>query len=253
MDCWPGFYLMAKAFLVLLMLAFLIPLNACAVTYAQDTISIDLGGPRKVKAVITERDNEYSVEVSLIPVRSFDAAMNRSLTREKARSYAVQALAQHLGGRKRQSATVKNAEVAEANMVDARFLLVMRIPRNGVQLTDVTEPKPATKSLEIAGRRSLLMAKDDYQQTLELIVLSLQNDLPKLESDRDAFYAQISEFEELGVTRLASLSKNIKSDRLLLSTERDQLQNSVVAEEKEFLIRLKKLVDEFESRPKGKE
>lgn len=226
-------------------------MSVCTTSLAEDPKTIELGGPRKATAIISQADDAYELEVSLIPVRCFDSGMNRRLSQEKARSYATEALLRHLGGGKRQSATVSNVEIIEAGIVEARFVLVMRVPRKSVQLTDAKDVKPTTKSPEVNLRRSLLKAKDDYQETLEIVTQTLTADLPKSNSKLPEFYQGVSDAEELGVTRLTSLGKEVKADRWLLTTEREELLRAITVEEERFLSRLRDLVEEVESNAKG--
>ena len=225
----------------------------CTTSVAEDSTTIELGGPRKATATIAEAEDTYEIEVSLIPVRCFDVSMNRRLSQEKARSYATEALMRHVDGGKRQSATISNTEIIEAGIVDARFVLVMRVPRKGVHLTEATEAKSTAKPLEGTAHRSLLKAKDDYQETLEVVTKTLTEDLPMFNGKLAEFYEAVSDAEELGVTRIASLGKKIKADRWLLSTEREELLRAVAVEEERFLDRLRKRVEEVESDAKGDE
>lgn len=220
---------------------------------AEDQKFIELGGPRKATAAITELGDAYEIEVSFIPVRCFDSGMNKRLSQEKARSYAVEALIRHLGGNNRQSATISNIEIIEAEIVDARFVLVVRVPRIGVRLTEATKAKPTRKSQDGTTQRSLLKAKDDYLDTLEVVTKTLSEDLPMFNGNLLEFYEAVSDTEELGVTRLVSLSKEIKVDRWLLSPEREKLLQLVALEEERFLTRLRKQVEEVESYPTGEE
>ena len=226
-------------------------LSVCTTILAEGPKTIDMGGPRKAKAVITQAEDAYELEVSLIPVRCFDPGMNRRLSQEKARSYATEALLRHLGGGKRQSATVSNVEIIEAKNAETRFVLVMRVPRKSVRLTDAEDAKPTAKSPEGNPRRSLLKAKDDYQETLELVTKMLSDDLPAFKGKLEDFYTAVSDAEELGVTRLKSLSKEIKADRWLLTTEREELLRAVAVQEEGFLSRLRTRVEEVESDAKG--
>ena len=220
---------------------------------AEPPKAIDLGGPRKVTATVKEAGDWYDINVSLIPVRCFDSGMNRRLSQEKARSFATEALFRHMGGGKRQSATISNAEIIEAGIVDTRFVLVMRVPRSGVLLTEATEAKPTGKSQNGTARRSLLKAKDDYQETLEVVAKTFVEDLPMFNGELVEFYEAVSDAEELGVNRLALLNKEIKANRWLLSTEREELLQSVAVEEERFLSRLRRQVEEVESNAKGDE
>ena len=221
-------------------------ISVCMTVLAEPPKTIDLGGPRKATVTITQADDVYEIEVSLIPIRCFDSGMNRRLSQEKARSCAIEALLRHLGDSKRQSATVSNVEIIDAKNTETRFILVMRVPRHGVLLTEATEANPIGKSQGGTARRSLLKAKDDYQDTLEVMKETLTDKLAN-------FYEAISDAEELGVTRLASLSQEIKADRWLLSTEREELFGAVAMEKEFFLSRLRNRVEEVESNAKGDE
>lgn len=220
---------------------------------AEPPKTIDIGGPRKVTATVTEDGEWYDISVSLIPVRCFDSGMNRQLSKEKARSFATEALFRYVGGGKSQSATISNAEIIEAGIVDTRFVLVMRVPRNGVILIEVTNANRNRKSKDGTARRSLVKAKDDYQETLDVMTKTLVDDLPMFNGKLSQFYEAVSNSEELGITRLASLKKEIKEDRLLLSTEREGLLKSVAVEEELFLTRLRKQLEEIDSKTKGDE
>ena len=215
--------------------------------------TIDFGGPRKVTATVKEAGEWYDINVSLIPVRCFDSGMNRRLSQEKARFFATEALFRHVGGGKLQSATISNAEIIEAGIVETRFELIMRVPRNGVLLTEATEAKPTGKSQNGTARRSLLKVKDDYQDTLDVVTKTLTEDPPMFNGKLANFYEAVSDSEELGITRLASLGKEIKADRWLLSTEREELLRAVAVEEERFLNCLRKQVEEVESNAKGDE
>ena len=94
-------------------------------------------------------------------------------------------------------------------------------------------------------------AKDDYQETLEVVTKTLTEDLPMFNGKLPDFYEAVSDAEELGVTRLTSLGKEIKADRWLLTTEREELLRAVAVEEERFLSRLRKRVEAVEGNDKG--
>lgn len=227
--------------------------SVSATVLAHDPITIELGGPRKASATILESNDDYEIKVSLIPVRCFDPGMNRRLSQEKARSLATEALMRHLGGKQEQSATISNVEIIEAGNIDSRFVLVMRIPRKGVRIVESHHVKLTATPPVSKARRSLLNAKDDFQETLEVVVKTLTDDMPMCKGKPEDFYEAVANAEEIGVNRLKSLAKEIKGDRLLLSTERDELLQAVTTEEEHFLNRLRKQVEEVESNNKGDE
>jgi hypothetical protein len=220
---------------------------------AEPPNAIDLGGPRKVMATVTEAGEWYDINVSLIPVRCFDSSMNQRLSQEKARSYAIEALFHHVGSSKRQSATISNAEIIKAQLIDARFVMILRVPRKGVHLAKMTDTKISVKTHKGTTRRSLLKVKDDYQETLKVVAKTFAEDLPMFDGNLAEFYEAVSSAEELGVNRLASLEKEIEADRWLLSTDREGLLRAVAVEEERFLTHLLKQVKEVESNVKGDE
>lgn len=215
----------------------------CMPLAAAEPTIIDVGGPRKATAAIAEIEEHYEIEVRLIPVRCFDPGMNRRLSQDKARAYAIEALIRHLGREKKQTATIRNLEVVESSVVDSRFVLRVRIPRTGVTLTKDFKSQPASAPSRKSTSRSPLKAKDDFQETLAVLTETMTAEVPQFTGDVDKFYAEVSDAEELGVTRLTALRKDIQSDRWLLSTEREELLRAVAMEEERLLKMLKERVE----------
>ena len=209
---------------------------------AEPTI-IDLGGPRKALAAITESEKDYDIEVRLIPVGSFDPGMNRRLSQDKARACAIEAVIRYLGGQREQTATIRNLEIVESKVVESRFVLNVRIPRKGVTLTKLSKSQPAVKLSRENAHRSLFKAKDDFQETLKVLTEVIMAELPQFNDNMDDFYREVSDAEELGVTRLTTLKKDIKADRWLLSTEREELFKAVATAEEQLLATLEKRIE----------
>ncbi|MDZ4849974.1 MAG: hypothetical protein SGI77_11870 [Pirellulaceae bacterium] len=210
---------------------------------AADPRIIDLGGPRKASVAIIEFERDYHVEVRLIPVRSFDAGMNRRLSQDKARACAVEALIRYLGGKKEQTATIRNLEIVESNVVDSRFVLNVRIPRNGVTLTKASKSQPEVNHSRKGPNRSPFKAKDDFEETLKMLTDAIMAELPHFNGNMDEFYREVSDAEELGVTRLTALKRDIKADRWLLSIEREELLKAVATAETQLLATLKERIE----------
>lgn len=215
----------------------------CMPLAAAEPTIIDVGGPRKATAAITEIEEHYEIEVRLIPVRCFDPGMNRRLSQDKARAYAIEALIRHLGREKKQTATIRRIEIVESNVIESRFVLRVRIPRTGVTLTTASKSQPASNSSSTTTSRSPLKAKDDFQQTLAVLAETMATELPQFTNNVDEFYEAVSDAEELGVARLAALRNDIKTDRWLLSTEREELLLAVAMEEERLLKMLKERVE----------
>lgn len=120
------------------------------------TVEINLGGPRDVKTTVHDSKNEYSVNVSFLPVNVFDEAKNQKLNRIKAEQYSQKALTRYLdkmddgdaseGGRKVEFSysgaaiqTLKN----EDDLYSARIV----IPKSGFKIIRLVEQAgPASKS-----------------------------------------------------------------------------------------------------------
>ena len=204
---------------------------------------IVLGGARKVLATITEKEESYEIEVRLIPVRCFDPFLNRQLSQDKGHAFVVEALMRHLGNGKIQSVKISNSKIIESKNVDDRYVFVESIPRKGISFDKIV---PANKKPNAGSQVSLLKAYDDYQQTLAEIIKALTNDMPKLTENLKDFYLALVNLEQLGIDRFTSLRKEVKTDRWLLGFERDELLDKVKREENQFLIKLRKLVEEAE-------
>jgi len=221
----------------------------CMTANAEDAVTIELGGPRRPVATVSETEGMYEIKVSLIPVRSFDPGTNRQRTQEKARSLAVEALVRYRGAAKKQVVTISNAETVEAEYVGARFVLVMHVPCHGVQLLnksnhtqDVCVPADEKKQCSLVGRRN------DSKEMLDALVESLREETRTLEESLDKFYSKVSGVEELGVGRLQLLRMEIKQSSCVLSVEREKLLAWIEAEEARLLKRLRTIVESVENR-----
>lgn len=221
--------------------------------FADSPKTIDFGGPRKVVATVAETGARYEINVSLIAVRCFDAAMNKRLSHDKARSYAIEALLRYLGNVKQQLKTASQLEIIESNIAEGRFVLVMHVPKKGLIETKAIGQEVKTKSLEHDDLRSAFNAKDDYQETLLFVKKMLAEDLPTFSGNLLGFYEAVSNAEEVGIARLTSLDNEIRVDRWLLYTEREELLQSVAMAEADFLSDLRKHVKQIETCTEGDE
>jgi hypothetical protein len=207
----------------------------------QDRVDLEIGGPRKVKATIVETEDAYRVEVTFIPVRSFDPGMNKRLSHEKARLYANEAILRFL---EVDHVSIRMAEVLCSEIIDGRFFLKVSFPKKGVS---VDEPKemPTTRKVK-KKERSPIKAKTEFEGSLEIIADANLSDIPSFKKNLDDFYMQVSDAEEAALARFQSLTNEIKSDRWLLSVEREELLEKVIAEEARYLQLLKKSVKKAE-------
>src|SRR5947209_1266583 len=77
---------------------------------ASEPSALELGGLRKVRTSIAVVADDYRIEVRMLPVTTFDKATNARLNRDKARTFALVALAKHLGGGKDMGLLISGTE-----------------------------------------------------------------------------------------------------------------------------------------------
>jgi hypothetical protein len=214
-------------------------------------VKITLGGPRQVQAAVSIGPEEYAVEVKLLPVRCFDAATNARLNRDLARRYALQALARHLSGKKAAEFTVSGARVASAAGDGKLYTLTLRVPRAGVAPAQAGRPpRPRGEAETVAFDADLFTRKRDYLQTLDRLAAGWLADLEALQKKPtgpgtdEAFALGIAELEEQGLNNLEQLEAEVRRDRLLLFTEKDEIAEGLASTRKKFLEQLKQAVQQ---------
>lgn len=217
------------------------------------TVRLSLGGPRKVEATIDERGQAFDVAIRMIGVTCFDTATNNRLSREKARAYALDALARHLGVT--QSMTVKGVTVTEARTEGKVHFLKVNIPRDGITKAvtaqhEDTPRKRKSATPDVSTRHDLFTAKEDYIDTVKGLTCLLLADLPPLPTDAvhaEAFFTLAADLEESGLKSLSSLRQAIRSDKLLLTIEMKEVMAVIDEEEAAFIERLKQHVSDFQA------
>ncbi len=192
--------------------------------------ALDLGGPRNVRAVVALDEGTYVVKVRMLPVRVFDAATNARLNEEKAREYALQALARHLSDKRSVTFTVSGARVEQAGPDGKDYALTMRVPREGVVLAkanDTIAPGGKERRERVTFSSALFRARPDYENTTAQLAAALAAELRKAE-DKDettpeaedlSFVRGLRELEERGLHNLDTLAGEAKADLLLSAVE----------------------------------
>ncbi len=214
---------------------------------AAEPATVVLGGLRQVRASITTADDVYRIEVSMLPVTSFDTVTNTRLSREKARGYGLQALAKHLGGGPQARLLVSGAGVVESRLQGREFRLTLAVPRTGVTLERVATPrKPVESATEaIQFSDAFFTAKQDYLNTLEQLAAgwdaARQSALGKT---GDEFSQTIARLEEEGFDQLRRIRDEIAGHKLLLFTERDDLLQAIAGRKAGLLENLKETVEQ---------
>lgn len=239
---------------------------ALAATLDAEPVSIELGGPRRARAVLMADDDAYRIQVRMTAVRSFDRPMNDQLNRTKARELALMALAKHLAGnQKAVTLRVRGEQVQDAREESQVFRLTLRVPREGVQVgsaekrrADNDASDKMRPAVAITFNSALFTRKKDYSDTArEIVAIALHDlhgaqEIARKDPDARASLAQkIEEIRERAAKNLAKLRGEIEADLLLLSMEQEELRT-------ELAERDQSLFKEFEgaallSRPNGSE
>jgi hypothetical protein len=219
-----------------------------SVVSAEDgAATIDLGGPRQVRAVVTTGPEAYAVKVTLLPVRCFDQATNECLSRDLGRQYALQALARHLSGKKAAELTVSGARVTVAGGQGKSYSLTLTVPRAGVHVR-AGPPAPQRQGVEaVAFDADLFTRQRDYFQTLDRLTAHLVADLEALHEktapgNDETFALGIAELEERGLKNLEQLATEAGGDHLLLFTEKEEIMGRLAGAREMFLERLRQAV-----------
>jgi len=203
------------------------------VSAADATITIELGGLRQAKAVLTITESEYVAKVLMLPAQCFDSTTNSRLNREKARELALQALAKHLSNKEAVEFTVSGVQIEKVGVEGKFYTLNLRLPRKGVSVVPDGK-KPAVKQGEdrLAFTSELFTRKRDYLNTLDTLMGVVTFDVQEAdEKAGESFSRAIAEIEERGIKNLENLRKEIKNDLLLLSFEQEEL-NDVLSKQK---------------------
>lgn len=241
----------------LLIAATLFPLFVTSMKAAEAaSVRLSLGGPRKVEATIRERDGAFDINVRMIGVGCFDSATNNRLNREKARLYAMHALARHLGIK--HPMVVKGVTMGEARTEGKTYSLTVNVPKEGLvqanpAQVEATPNEGKAAKIDLGKFQGLLTAKDDYIATLHLLSASMLEELPPTPTKtnrEDEFYKSVADLEESGAKSFVSLRKEVEADKRLLQMEVDEVLALIEKEETTFIERLKREVDRFRATAK---
>ena len=212
----------------LLMVGFFLALAPGVSAAADDKVrTIDLGGPRQVKAEIISGEADYVINVRMRAVRVFDATTNDELNQEKARQYALQALARHLSNKKTVRLTVSGAVIDTARLEKGTYLLTLRVPRGGVALLSEEEKPAENPRIErVTFSSALFRARRDHEDTINRLASALAANLREAEKkagdtdeEQQAFRESVERIEKRGRENFDALADTVKSDLLLSSVE----------------------------------
>ena len=206
--------------------------------------TIRLGGPRKVTVEITKSDSFYRMTATFIPVKSFDKAMNTSLSRDKGDAFIREALFKHLGGMNGQSITISQLKKLKSDYTENLFTYMVELPVNSVKIQQLKkETNPIKTQKSTAVPKSILNAKADQLATLDFILVANEGEYPKYKEDLEDFYKKVAESETTIIQRLEAFANGVKADKWLLSIERDELIQKANAEMSRTIDCLQTLIE----------
>jgi hypothetical protein len=216
------------------------------------TTPINLGGPRRIKALLTTSKLEFVIKVLFLPVDCFDRATNEGLNREKGRDLALWVLARHMAGKESVEFIITCAQVEKTGLEGNFFFLSLRVPREGVRVLGKGKVLPEKLSPGETGvgfGLNFFTRKGDYQHTLDQLFKALVSDLRSREigsknqkEGEESFFLAIAEVEERGLTALDRLVGKVKEDILLLTVEKEELVGAIDARKAKLLEQLREAV-----------
>jgi len=220
-----------------------------------EAVTIDLGGLRQARAVVTVAEGDYLIKVRMLPVRCFDDALNAELNRDKARELALQALARRLSGKPFVELAVSGARVEKAGPDGKFYALTLRVPSDEVTLVRAGDKPPAVERTErkagvdqVLFQSEFFTRKRDYLNTLEKMTAVFTADLRTAETTaktrppNNAFFLAVAELEERCEKDFEGIGRDIKADRLLLDVEKEEAAKVLSEQKRQVLDQLKEAV-----------
>jgi hypothetical protein len=216
-----------------------------------EAVTIDLGGLRQARAVVTVAEGNYLIKVRMLPVRCFDDALNAELNRDKARELALQALARRLSGKPFVELAVSGARVEKAGPDGKFYALTLRVPSEGVALVRTGDKPPAVEKPErktgvdqVLFQSDFFTRKRDYLNTVDKMAAILAADLRSAEEavkkqpTSDAFYLKIAELVDRCEKNFDGIRREIKADRLLLDIEKEEAEKALSQQKQQVIDQL---------------
>jgi len=248
------------------------------VSAAEEVIRI--GGVRNVVVAISTSGDDLRIVVDMLAVKVFDSATNKKLNLQKARAFAMHALAKHLALGSAARFTVRGLEVLDASTTNNSYRLTLLVPRNGIAskalYREAPEKENANEALsvpaagkEVAAKERPSIPKDeqwmvaeessaavlltrtaDYLDTLNRLRKGMLEELSTAQDklrEQDEFYSAIADIEERldGVSE--SMFADIDADNLLLAFEQQELREAVEKQRAKLLQTLRAAVGQFDA------
>lgn len=214
-------------------------------------VDLDFGGPRQVRATVTRDSSGILCSVSFAPVSCFDVSLNRSINQQKARDYAVIAMARAAGLRENTAAAFSATNLrtvdgatdrggrfqcsyrADSVTASARDAATGRIHSgpDSPSVSRETEARPA-----VGPEPDLLTCLDDLRATLGALEAEFSGRIGGIRSvdgrELDDFTAVL---ENGAIEAFARFEREVGEQRLLLEVERSELLRETADFRQSFL------------------
>ena len=187
---------------------------------------LDLGGVRRVTATVARDADAWVVAVKMAPVRCFAGPTNDALNREKARAFALQALAKRLSADHPVGVTVRGVSIDRAGPEGDVYALTLRVPVAGVAPAGEAKPSTAGTAERAVFTSALFARKGEYATTLDQLGRLLAEDLARAERG-DSGSPPVEAVGAAGRAAFQSLADDVGADPLLLTVEKEGLLASV--------------------------
>ena len=233
--------------LLTVILMFCLPFSA----RGEDKATIQLGGPRKVQGEVVSSPTHYTVSVSLLSVKAFDAETNEEINVELARENAVRVLARHLSKTDDTYLSIRGEELVKSRVSGDRYAAIVRWPKDGVKVLVKGETPTETARIVLSGRfrNKFFTARQDHLDTLKALEDGLAIQIKQLcekaaASDggerRKVLARGIARTEERGLAAFDQLAKEVGVDVNLTDlAERPELKEAIAKARSIFLERLR--------------
>ncbi len=229
--------------MIKIVLSFLVLL--LAVAEGREVSDINLGGLRKVHATIKPGASHLVCEINFIPVSCFDLALNSKVNKQKARAYALCAIAKASGIRENEVSAANlrllSSPATHENRYHATFQLdrVVKAQNKTTVKSSSSLPKANTKVLlgDENKETNLLSCRNDLQETLETVLESFEEQIRQLTAN-DKLDDQVASIESGGIDVFNKLSNDIKNEKLLLQIEKQELLKIVKTHTDSFMTQL---------------
>ena len=222
----------------------------CAVLAWGDSMPLDLGGLRKVNAIVKRNQEGFECEVSFLAVNCFSPGTNRRINLSKSREYVIQSLAKAEGVTR---GTIKISKLTVARPLEVKGRLAsITYQAENVEATAASRPAKSLAGSETVGvnvnkEKTLLSCLEDMRSTLESLDTLLREDIAALKLGADV-ESDVADLEQRGIDDYKRLQDESAAEKLLLSTEKASLSSEIEQKRRAFLDRLSSAFADLESK-----